>query len=286
MNTMKSNFSENLKRLRLLSGETQSELGESVNVAKTTINMYEKGKRLPSLETVKDLAAHLGVSVDYLVRYIDVSKTDSSEKKDDEPDSDANPLSKFDIYFPLLIDETSLTNRNYEKAVTLAKKFHEQFQNNEPLDSKELMDCYDLFGIAFTEKQYYSAIGYVWAFYIMWLKRFSDYYDLIDKEKRNRYQLLSDFYREKSVKYFELRKELLELDGGVLLKAISFMRSRSDMRELGDYYYALRYLIDMPDNDLPPDMNAMIGAQLMEDLCTCTNYYAEKLLATTPQIIR
>lgn len=282
MNPLKANFSENLRRLRLLSGETQAELGESVNVAKTTINMYEKGNRLPSLETVKDLAAHFGVSVDYLLRTVDLETNVNELSESDETVFHENARVKIEIVFPLLIDEGSLTNRTYDRAVALAKALSDKFQNNKIIEAQEILDCWDLFGKAFSEKQRFASAGYIWAFFLLWVKNCLEFYETIDHEKQFTHLLLSDFYKEKSSQYWELKNELLEQDGGLVLKFINYMRTHDGLENLGDYYYSLRFLLDITDNDFPPDINAIVGSQLMKDLSICNNPYAVNLLSIYP----
>lgn len=58
---------ERLKELRKLKNLTMKELGQIVNVAESTISLYENGKREPDYETLKKLADVLNVSTDYLL---------------------------------------------------------------------------------------------------------------------------------------------------------------------------------------------------------------------------
>ena len=63
-------FSENLKNLRRSQGISQEELAEKIGVSKSSIGMYEQGKRLPKTDTVmKKIAEYFGVSLDYLMGY-------------------------------------------------------------------------------------------------------------------------------------------------------------------------------------------------------------------------
>lgn len=48
----------NIKRLRMEHGETQQQLGEFLGYGATTIANYEKGFRLPDLETFFEIAVH------------------------------------------------------------------------------------------------------------------------------------------------------------------------------------------------------------------------------------
>ena len=71
---------QRLKTLRKEKKLTQSELGKLINVTKVSICCYEKGIRLPSLETLIDLSEIFKVSIDYLLGsdYYLVAENDSS----------------------------------------------------------------------------------------------------------------------------------------------------------------------------------------------------------------
>ena len=58
---------QRLKTLRKENNMTQNELGKKINVTKVSICCYEKGVRLPSLETLIDLSEVFKVSIDYLL---------------------------------------------------------------------------------------------------------------------------------------------------------------------------------------------------------------------------
>lgn len=60
---------ENLKKLRLSLGMTQSEFGKSIGVAKTTYNNYETGEREPKSNFWISIAKVYGVTIDYLMGY-------------------------------------------------------------------------------------------------------------------------------------------------------------------------------------------------------------------------
>ena len=56
-----------IKQLRQKNNLTQKQLGELVNVTKVSICCYEKGTRIPSVETLIDLSRIFKVSIDYLL---------------------------------------------------------------------------------------------------------------------------------------------------------------------------------------------------------------------------
>lgn len=63
-------FSTTLRQLREDMGLSQEELAKALGISKSTVGMYEQGKRMPKTDTVlKEIATYFGVSIDYLVGY-------------------------------------------------------------------------------------------------------------------------------------------------------------------------------------------------------------------------
>ncbi len=60
-------FSETIKDLRQCSRLTQKELAKALYISPGAISQYEKGKSLPSRETMERMANYFSVSVDYLM---------------------------------------------------------------------------------------------------------------------------------------------------------------------------------------------------------------------------
>jgi transcriptional regulator with XRE-family HTH domain len=58
---------QRIKTLRKSVGMTQQELGQKINVTKVSVCCYEKGTRIPSLDTLVDLSNVFNVSLDYFV---------------------------------------------------------------------------------------------------------------------------------------------------------------------------------------------------------------------------
>ena len=63
----KNIFSERVKALRLNRGISQSTLGQSLNMRKTSISMMERATNAASSDTLVALADYFDVSIDYLV---------------------------------------------------------------------------------------------------------------------------------------------------------------------------------------------------------------------------
>jgi len=62
-----NNFPKRLKELRTEKDISQEELGLIMSLSKSTISLYESGKREPDYETLKKLADYFGCSTDYLL---------------------------------------------------------------------------------------------------------------------------------------------------------------------------------------------------------------------------
>lgn len=60
-------FSDVLRRLRVQAGLTQEELAIKLGKAKTTISMYENGKREPDLVTLEEIADFFNVDLNTLL---------------------------------------------------------------------------------------------------------------------------------------------------------------------------------------------------------------------------
>lgn len=56
-----------IKNLRKKKGLTQQELGKLIGVTKVSISCYEKGSRIPTLDTIIRLADSLSVPLNYLL---------------------------------------------------------------------------------------------------------------------------------------------------------------------------------------------------------------------------
>lgn len=61
-----TDFGSRLREARQTAGMTQNALAEAVNISPQMVSAYEKQTREPKLETLAQIAATLGVSLDYL----------------------------------------------------------------------------------------------------------------------------------------------------------------------------------------------------------------------------
>lgn len=62
-----TNFATRLKELRVEKGLSQFELAKKLSTSKSTISMYEQGRRTPSYEGLEEMADYFNVDMDYLM---------------------------------------------------------------------------------------------------------------------------------------------------------------------------------------------------------------------------
>jgi len=91
-------FNERLRQLRKEQNESMVELAAAVSVSKSSINMFERGEREPSMEVLSALADHFAVDLDYLM-----GKSAYKNKRDWlSSEADALPLTEQAEMIPLV----------------------------------------------------------------------------------------------------------------------------------------------------------------------------------------
>lgn len=69
------NFGLKIKMLRIKKGLNQAQLGKALGVSTSAIGMYERGKRVPTVEFVMKAGELFGVSTDFLLGRGDIPET-------------------------------------------------------------------------------------------------------------------------------------------------------------------------------------------------------------------
>ena len=78
------NFKNIFKQLRINAGLTQEELANGLKLSKSTISMYENGKREPDFETLECIADYFNVDMNKLIGYAEKPQTIAAHFDGDE----------------------------------------------------------------------------------------------------------------------------------------------------------------------------------------------------------
>lgn len=288
-----SNFSSNLKFLRMSVGETQESLANALFVEKSTISQYESGTRKPNdQETLKKIAKRYGVTVDSLL---------SDDFSSNSPDLVAfmnNPdriLQEMIKIFPIYeLDDT------YCPEYLKAYKEHEKLLFGS-LEEKETVDVdfiADTYGKALTEYKENSDAFLVTLVNVMSLKllryssTFSDEFsnqmkDFKSKKNKNKKDikgLITDVVlpniNDNEIKTPQFKKAINEF----FLPNIELLKETQKYSKVADYFFILRYFCDLVDNDEDFATNQLIGYKLIYDLARINNPYAIHFLEIVKKV--
>ena len=86
------NFNEKLINLRKSKGLSQEELGADLKVSRQTISKWESGQSYPDFQRLVLLIVYLGLSLDELVKDIDVQEVREKNINSDKIDSIYNDM--------------------------------------------------------------------------------------------------------------------------------------------------------------------------------------------------
>lgn len=112
-----SEFSNNLKALRIKRGLTQQKLANSLNVSQNAIYNWENGKREPNIETIEKISKVLEVTEQELLGYNDKEYMLYNAYRDAEPDE----RQKSTVIGGILITDKNLL-RHFHKLNDYGKK--------------------------------------------------------------------------------------------------------------------------------------------------------------------
>ncbi len=89
---------ERIAQLRKSRSMSQFQLAKTLNIATSTLGMYETNKRKPNMEMLEKLADFFGVSIDYLLgrEISDKSNIDLDKAIDNAMSFDGKPVTEHD----------------------------------------------------------------------------------------------------------------------------------------------------------------------------------------------
>lgn len=123
-----ASFASRLKELRKEFGLTQLDLSKIINIGKSTVSMYESGKRKPELETLEAIADYFNVNMEYLLGKSEI-KNYHEQNLGDLKVSNTYPIEK--KKFPLLgnvaCGQPTLATENFEGYIESGSNIHADF---------------------------------------------------------------------------------------------------------------------------------------------------------------
>ena len=110
-----------LKQLREKKGITQAELGKALDISPSAIGMYEQGRRVPDVPTLKKMSAFFGVSIDFILGNSTSTTIEKMPKDLNKFLQQAEIIFDGDTY-SLTDDERQMVMKSLEVAFFAAKK--------------------------------------------------------------------------------------------------------------------------------------------------------------------
>ena len=271
----------NLKHLRKSYGETQEELAKALYLEKNTISQYESGSRKPDEETLKGIAKRYGVTMDSLL-YEDLSFVPDMLAYYSDIDSNFLMVSGF---FPIY-----RLDRRFDTKTIRAFEAHKQllFGSSEvdiDLIIEAYDEAYDKFDID-SDEFLVIAVNLLSLCILLYSSIFNEasvkqIEDFLLKDKKSKKEI-SSFVLNVVLPSFndnEVRSPQFKRDLNVgLLYLIEILKESRKYSKVADYFFALRYMFNLVDNDYDYATNQLIGSELINGLSRLNNPYAKKFI--------
>ena len=286
-------FASNIKHLRKIFGETQEDLADFLFTSKSAISNYENGLRFPDEDVLNKISKHYQVTLSQLLNE-DLTVTPSLFDYIKGLDEDSYHLLNR-IFIPFKLKD-SLTSKEYKKAFEEHLKFlYGSIEEKETVDIGFIIDVYEE-SIGNWDKPIFL-LNFLSFYFLMGLTFLNTSDDTLDLEqlksylrtkKRNKKdvkKVLSDLFYLDSDEFgnenvdLEFRKEFDE----DLLFIIEKLK-KTQYSDVAYYFFALRYVFNIPNNSEDLATNKLIGMTLITDLTEINNKYAKKFIAIIKKV--
>lgn len=275
----------NLKHLRKSYGETQEELANALHLEKSTISQYENGSRKPDEEILKRIAKRYGVTMDLLL-YEDLSSVPDMLAYYSNIDS--NSLTTARIYPIYKLD------KRFDTKTIRAFEAHKQllFGSSEEKDEVDIDLIIDAYDEAYEKFDIDSDEFLVIAVNSLSLYMFlfssiineesgKQLKDFVLKDKRSKKEISSFVlnivlpnFNDNEIRTPQFKRDINEF----FLYLIEILKETRKYSKVADYYFALRYMFNLVDNDYDYATNQLIGSELITGLSRLNNPYAKRFI--------
>lgn len=111
---------DEIRLLRIRQDITQKELARQINVAPSTVSMYEQNRRMPDIETIKRIASYFNVRVEILLdAAVPIQEAVTTSQQEDDSSLSGTALSEAEY---MLLD-TFRTLPKEEQYILIGKAF-------------------------------------------------------------------------------------------------------------------------------------------------------------------
>lgn len=278
-------LASNLKHLRKSYGETQEELAKALYLEKNTISQYENGSRKPVEETLKGIAKRYGVTIDSLL-YEDLSFFPDITAY--YSNIDTNSLTTARIYPIYKLD------KRFDTKTIRAFEAHKQllFGSSEEKDEVDIDLIVDAYDEAYEKFDIDSDEFLVIAVNSLSLYMFlfssiineesgKQLKDFVLKDKRSKKEISSFVlnivlpnFNDNEIRTPQFKRDINEF----FLYLIEILKETRKYSKVADYYFALRYMFNLVDNDYDYATNQLIGSELITGLSRLNNPYAKRFI--------
>lgn len=280
----------NIKYLRKAHGETQEELGAILHIEKSAISNYENGKREPNKVILTAIASHFMITVEDLI-YQDFSYLKKLTVD--------NTLffREIDKILPIIFSNKAIENECFRKAYNAHTVIYDGLKKHS-LDKIDLLDiCFDGYLEAVNDKnaRVESACNFISIVFLLILM-VKDTPSLIANPPAILLQIAkNDRQVRKSIdnadpNFEKDSNELLELFYGeefqeTLDEYKYILKSSQKWSDLADYFLAIQYVLNLVQNDLTPEFNRRVGAEMLNNLISVKNYYAARYVLLSQEAL-
>lgn len=283
---------KNIRALRKYYGETMLDLSIALNVSKSLISDWENGKKQISHNSINKIAKHYRIPSSIIIND-DLSDIDNSFVVNHflnlKNNKEYRKIINLSNIFPLFTSKEIKDNKKLSEALEMHKQLY-SYESSQivEVDIDVIINSYEE---SLSKNDYLSVLANFLSIVFC--------FEMIQIYSLDYYESLNKFFSDKTVKqskkevnfiisnYFlnDIDKEDAEYTDSknkdfdeFIMESISKFKNNKSYTELGDYYMALRYYLNLADNSLNSEENMLIGIMILKDLNKLGNRFAKKLL--------
>lgn len=271
---------ENIRALRKRYGETQKELAEALKLTEQAVSHYEKGKRVPDIQTIESIANHYMITPEQLI------SSDLRNIPEVEISANFSQLTKLsEVMYPTFISDKAMKDNAFKKGYNYLLRIERLLKKGKGVPYSLLVICENSFIDSWNESETIESVANLLKVFFFKCSMFEDENEIAMAEAMSNGRILN----KNLIKKYGLRREkreqnkskssFIESNLEFVMQCIRILKDDPDWAELGDYYFATRYYFGMIDTDFlaagfSQETNRQIWLQLLWDLCQVRNIYA------------